>query len=157
MSGDSPARLTWPELMSLASQRGARRSRRHPIDITQAGGEGGPPFWSFVQLRAILFDAAFPAGPRLGGLIDLGDHSWVRLELEGDAVIQGGPRRLGDIIEDLFDRWCRLDGPGRERFGPDCGGRRPPHGLARHSGLPRQLGARGMGGLGLCLSRAGRI
>jgi hypothetical protein len=106
--------------MSLANQRGERRSRRHPIDITHAGGEGSP-FWSFVQLLAIPFDAAFPAGPRLGGLVDLGDHSWVRLELEGDAVTQGGPRRLWDIIEDLFDRWCQLGGPGRERFGLTVG------------------------------------
>jgi protein-L-isoaspartate(D-aspartate) O-methyltransferase len=120
MRGGAPERLTWPGLMSLANQRGERRSRRHPIDITHAGGEGSP-FWSFVQLLAIPFDAAFPAGPRLGGLVDLGDHSWVRLELEGDAVTQGGPRRLWDIIEDLFDRWCQLGGPGRERFGLTVG------------------------------------
>lgn len=116
MVGGAPTRWTWPALVSLANQPGEGRPRRHPIDVTQAGGKGSP-FWSFVRLLAIPFDAAFPAAPGMGGLVDLSDQSWVRLELDGDNVTQGGPRRLWDLIEELFDEWRELGRPGRERFG----------------------------------------
>jgi protein-L-isoaspartate(D-aspartate) O-methyltransferase len=41
----------------------------------------------------------------------------VRLELDGDCVTQGGPRRLWDLIEGLYDTWSDLGGPERDRIG----------------------------------------
>jgi hypothetical protein len=32
-------------------------------------------------------------------------------------VTQGGPRRLWDLIERLYDLWLDLGGPQRDRFG----------------------------------------
>ena len=45
------------------------------------------------------------------------DRSWVRVHVDGHAVVQGGPRRLWDRIEDLYGLLDRLGRPPRARFG----------------------------------------
>ena len=50
-------------------------------------------------------------------LIDEVDRSWLRLDRSRNEVTQGGPRRMWDEIEDLFETWCRLGAPNREHFG----------------------------------------
>jgi hypothetical protein len=54
---------------------------------------------------------------RLRGLIDQGDGSWVVFHRQRGEVTQGGPRRLWDEVEPLFDAWCALGAPNRDRFG----------------------------------------
>jgi hypothetical protein len=54
---------------------------------------------------------------RLRGLIDQGDGSWVVFDRQRGEVTQGGPRRLWDEGERLFDAWCALGAPNRDRFG----------------------------------------
>jgi hypothetical protein len=48
---------------------------------------------------------------------DEDDRSWLHLDFTHDEVTQGGPRRLWDEIEVLYEQWCRLGAPNRERFG----------------------------------------
>ena len=54
---------------------------------------------------------------RLRGVIDQGDGSWLVFDRQRGAVTQGGPRRLWDEVERLFDAWCALGAPNRDRFG----------------------------------------
>jgi hypothetical protein len=49
--------------------------------------------------------------------LDPHDWSWAILDHVHNAVTQGGPRRLWDRVEELYDQWCQLGGPNRERFG----------------------------------------
>lgn len=43
------------------------------------------------------------------------DGSWARIS--GDAVAQGGPRRLWDEVEDAHARWIEHGSPGLDRYG----------------------------------------
>lgn len=116
MSGHAPRKPSWQSLLPLVRHDGVTRRRRHSRTIVQGDGAGSA-FWSLVQLLVIPFERLFPAGPGEGAIVDLTDHSWVRLELDGDGVTQGGPRRLWDLIERLYDLWLDLGGPRRDRFG----------------------------------------
>jgi hypothetical protein len=104
MSGHAPRKPSWESLLPLVRHDGLTRRRRHSRTIVQGDGAGAA-FWSLVQLLVIPFERLFPAGPGEGAIVDLTDHSWVRLELDGDGVTQGGPRRLWDLIERLYDLW----------------------------------------------------
>lgn len=50
-------------------------------------------------------------------IYDIVSGSWVRFEPDAACVVQGGPRRLWDEIEALYEQWCRLGAPNRDRFG----------------------------------------
>jgi methyltransferase of ATP-grasp peptide maturase system len=116
MRGHAPRKPAWENLLPLVGQEGVTRPRRHPRSIVEGDGTGSA-FWSLIQLLVIPSERLFPAGPGEGAIVDLTDHSWVRLELDGDRVTQGGPRRLWDLIERLYDHWCDLGRPRRDRFG----------------------------------------
>ena len=117
MRGHAPPRPPVAELMELVGRPAPERTARYDYDtLFQAGGERWP-FWFLVRLLVAPFEVLFPAGPDAGGYVDLADRSWVRLGLADRRVRQGGPRRLWDLVEDLYERWLTLGSPGRERFG----------------------------------------
>lgn len=58
----------------------------------------------------------FGLGPDTN-IFDIVSGSWVRFERDAEQVVQGGPRKLWDEAEELFEQWCRLGAPNRERFG----------------------------------------
>lgn len=79
----------------------------------------GSRFEFFVSLEipglATSFDSA---GGDLCYLVHA-DGSWAAHHLvDGEHVVeQGGPRRLWDLVEQAYQRWCRLGEPAREEFG----------------------------------------
>lgn len=117
MRGHAPRRPPVAELVELVDGPAQERTARYDHDtLFQAGGERWP-FWFLVRLLVTPFEVVFPAGPEAGGYVDLTDRSWVRLGLADRQVRQGGPRRLWDLVEDLYERWLTLGSPGRDRFG----------------------------------------
>jgi hypothetical protein len=50
-------------------------------------------------------------------MVDQRDLSWFRLDLTAMQVTQGGPRSLWNAAEALYQDWCCLDRPDRDRFG----------------------------------------
>jgi Protein-L-isoaspartate(D-aspartate) O-methyltransferase (PCMT) len=98
---------------------GTARRWRYPPDILFAGG------WDQSSSTVLVLALVVRDQHRwdrwdldgLRGLIDLGDGSWVRFSREGGEVVQGGPRQIWDAIEALYEHWCRLGAPNRERFG----------------------------------------
>jgi hypothetical protein len=49
--------------------------------------------------------------------VDRSDYSWALLDHGEGQITQGGPRRLGDAAVELYQEWCSLGRPDRERFG----------------------------------------
>lgn len=78
-------------------------------------------FWFFARLAFVPFEVRFGAGDEMNRMVDLADGSWARLEARDGLVVQGGARRLWDVIEDAHRVWCELGQPGRERFGLSAG------------------------------------
>jgi hypothetical protein len=116
MRGHSPtydAAQSMTELMS-----GAGETRRPRVDVMAVlRGEQIPSFWPIALTTFLPFYRRTSIGPGEIGFMDQGDRSWVRVRLDGTEVVQGGPRRLWDLIEELYDLLEGLGRPGRERFG----------------------------------------
>jgi protein-L-isoaspartate(D-aspartate) O-methyltransferase len=83
-----------------------------PPSILKAGGKEQRSFLVLVAPLVTLY--GWQPDPSVFG--DPRDLSWARFE-EGGLVTQAGPRRIWDQIEDLFEQWCKLGCPNRERFG----------------------------------------
>jgi hypothetical protein len=49
--------------------------------------------------------------------LDRSDYSWALLDHGEGQITQGGPRRLWDAAVELYQEWCSLGRPDRERFG----------------------------------------
>jgi protein-L-isoaspartate O-methyltransferase len=112
-----PAIPTDAEVERLLSGPAEHRALRHPREIMLAGGSEQCSFaaMALAVSAPYLLKREHDRPGRGAPMVDLGDMSWVRFE---DAtVVQGGPRRLWDEIEALYDQWCRLGAPNRERFG----------------------------------------
>ncbi len=107
-----------PERIAAAfAQATADRAYAYPLSMLAAGGNAE---WSFhVLVRALVSPA-----PKVFEHADdpylwsLEDDSWARYPSGTGRVQQAGPRRLWDLVESLFECWCRLGPPARERFGP---------------------------------------
>jgi protein-L-isoaspartate(D-aspartate) O-methyltransferase len=109
----------WPSdeevARALAGEGQTRRCRRPPR-IVEAGGDQRS-FWVLLGMLVLPYDAVQPAGRGVMAWYDVRDGSWLRLDYTRHEVTQGGPRRLWDEVEDLYDLWCDLGAPNRERFG----------------------------------------
>jgi protein-L-isoaspartate(D-aspartate) O-methyltransferase len=119
MQGHSPNRPPDSELRELV-KRGAPRPSRHTARIIEAGGNPQSSFYVLVGMAAMPFDVILAVGEegrRETAYIDLTDLSWARFNWRAAEVVQGGKRRLWEQIESLFDQWCQLGAPNRERFG----------------------------------------
>jgi protein-L-isoaspartate(D-aspartate) O-methyltransferase len=105
------------EIEQVLSGQAERRPLRYPPHIMLAGGSDQHSFAALaltVSAPYLLVPERDDLGPD-APLVDLGDRSWVRFDAH--TVVQGGPRRLWDEIESLYDEWCQLGAPNRERFG----------------------------------------
>jgi protein-L-isoaspartate O-methyltransferase len=115
MRGDHmPRRVPMSELAAMVHGEETTRSCRHPSRIIQAGSNQS--FWFFWSLLATPFAKVLWEKGSLS-LLHETDRSWFRLDLLRDEVTQGGPRRLWDEIEELFQTWCGIGAPNREHFG----------------------------------------
>jgi hypothetical protein len=83
----------------------------------EAGGLWQVSFWVLVGMVALPYEEICRLGDGVTGWLDIRDGSWARLDAEHKQVTQGGPRRLWDEVEDLYDQWCGLGAPNRQRFG----------------------------------------
>jgi protein-L-isoaspartate(D-aspartate) O-methyltransferase len=106
-----------PQRLLASFQRGSsQRDRTYPLSVLEAGGSGEQ---SFRTMTAALVAPSYRVFEDGGDhyLWALEDDSWVRFVSGSTTIHQGGPRRLWDLVESLFERWCRLGAPNRERFG----------------------------------------
>lgn len=112
--GHMPRRLPGSGIADLVADEGATRPCLYPSRITEAGRN-----WSFWFFWGLLITPYAKLVREKGALIlvEERDHSWFRLNQTDDRVTQGGPRRLWDEIENLFETWCHLGAPNREHFG----------------------------------------
>jgi protein-L-isoaspartate O-methyltransferase len=116
MRGHSPARLPHDELAAIPSSGGPDRKPR--VDVMAVlRGERIPAFWPIMLTTFMPFYARLPAPPGLIAFADLTDRSWVVVYLDGTQVVQGGPRRLWDRIEEFYEFLDHNGRPERERFG----------------------------------------
>jgi protein-L-isoaspartate O-methyltransferase len=121
----SPAHLTRSEERHVVSGRGDTRPARIDPRII-LGGRQIPWFWAACRLLVIPFCTTFTIDESRMGIVATDDLSWVVIEHSGDGTItQGGPRRVWDQCEDLFEAFESLGRPERTRFGvtvsPDGG------------------------------------
>jgi len=124
MRGHSPTRVAANDLVPLV--RGAGETRRPSVDVMAVlRGEEIASLWPVALSSFLPYYVRVPAGPGGIGFVDLADSSWVRVRFDGSEVVQGGPRRLWDRIEELYQLLDRLGRPPRDRFGltvrPDGG------------------------------------
>jgi protein-L-isoaspartate O-methyltransferase len=110
---------TLPASFDPEELTGTARRWRYPPDILFAGGWDQSSFTVLVLALVVRDQHRWDRWDLDGlrGLIDLGDGSWVRFSREGGEVVEGGPRQIWDAIEALYEHWCRLGAPNRERFG----------------------------------------
>ncbi len=114
--GPVPALPRVTRLVQLSDAPGAERPVSVPADVLEDDA-----FWFFVRLAFVPFEVRFGADDELDRVVDLTDGSWARLEVRAGLVVQGGARRLWDVIEEAYRRWCELGQPERERFGLSVG------------------------------------
>jgi protein-L-isoaspartate(D-aspartate) O-methyltransferase len=100
-----------PSLLRLTDEQGTHGPMTAPADILEDDA-----FWFFVRLALVPFEVRLGPREELDRVVDLADRSWARLNA-GGQVVQGGGRRLWDLVEDAYRTWSDLGRPGRERFG----------------------------------------
>jgi protein-L-isoaspartate O-methyltransferase len=111
--GHMPARIPRAEVAGLLGSDGERRRCRRPARIIEAGSRWS--FWFFHGLFAPFVEVVWHS-LKSCSVMDPIDRSWCTLDLDGDEVVQGGPRMLWDEVEERFDTWCGLGSPHRERL-----------------------------------------
>jgi protein-L-isoaspartate O-methyltransferase len=116
MRGYGPPPVEEEEFDEIINGEGTTRPGRFPLQLIEAGGEQRS-FAVMVGMLVVPHEHRRPARRGVLGLIDEDDRSWLRLDFAREQVTQGGPRRLWDEIEALYEGWCRLGAPNRERFG----------------------------------------
>jgi protein-L-isoaspartate(D-aspartate) O-methyltransferase len=77
----------------------------------------GCAFFLLHRLAAWRYVERVSVRPRVEAFVDLADSSWALIHYAEATVTQGGPRRLWDITEALYEEWCELGRPDRDRFG----------------------------------------
>jgi protein-L-isoaspartate O-methyltransferase len=112
--GHMPARIPRAEVAGLLGSEGERRRCRRPARIIEAGSHWS--FWFFHGLFAPFVEVVWHSLNSCS-VMDPIDRSWCTLDLDSDEVVQGGPHRLWDRVEERFGIWCELGAPNRERLG----------------------------------------
>jgi hypothetical protein len=112
--GHMPARVPGPERAALLAAGGETRACRRPARIIHAGSRWS--FWFWLGMFVPFAEVAWATRTSCVA-VDVLDRSWYQLDLARNQVTQGGPRRLWDQVEDLFDTWCGLGAPNREDMG----------------------------------------
>lgn len=107
--------LSPEKVRSLVSGPGDRRPLRFPLR-TVMGGQRIPDFWSLARLVHLPHSSEFFLGEGRLAIVARDDLSWALLDVEGH-VIQGGPRRIWDRCEELYEVMEQAGRPGRDRFG----------------------------------------
>lgn len=112
--GHMPARIPRDELVSLLASDAERRRTRRPARIIEAGSRWS--FWFFHGLFAPFVEVVWHSLTSCS-VVDPVDRSWCTVDLDDDEVVEGGPCRLWEGVEERFDVWCALGAPNRERLG----------------------------------------
>jgi protein-L-isoaspartate O-methyltransferase len=124
MRGHAPDHERDEELVALVHSDGDTRDAP-PHLRTMLSGQEIPAFWGLARLIHMPFDTVVSAGPGQTGIIDASDRSWVLIDVNRGCITQGGPRRLWDALETLYERLDQAGRPSRESFGltvqPDGG------------------------------------
>ena len=116
MRGHAPAREADEQLVALVRGEGETRSAPAHLRAILRGTDI-PAFWGLARLLLMPHDTAFSAGPGQTGIVDAADRSWVLIDFEQGRVTQGGPRRLWDRLEALYELLDSCGRPRRDRFG----------------------------------------
>ena len=80
-------------------------------------GDTIPVFWGLARLLLFPYDTTINVGEGRVAIVDGRDRSWVLIDDDRNLVTQGGPRRLWDQIEELYELLESCGRPQRERFG----------------------------------------
>jgi hypothetical protein len=112
--GHMPARIPPTEVAALLGSGGEPRRCRRSARIIEAGSRWS--FWFFQGLFAPFVEVVWHS-LKSCSVVDPVDRSWCTLDLDGDEVVEGGPRSVWDEVEERFDTWCGLGAANRERFG----------------------------------------
>jgi SAM-dependent methyltransferase len=96
----------------------ARGGSSRPLDDGRVFEEpAGSAFFMLQRLVAWRYVERVDLNPKEDAFVDLADSSWARIDFSEAIVSQGGPRLLWDITEALYEEWCALGRPDRDRFG----------------------------------------
>jgi protein-L-isoaspartate O-methyltransferase len=96
----------------------ARGGSSRPLDNGRVFEEpAGCAFFMLQRLVAWRYVERVDLSPTEDVFVDLADSSWALVDFSEATVTQGGPRRLWDITEALYEEWCTLGRPDRDRFG----------------------------------------
>ena len=101
-------------LTELVSRGGSTR----PLDDGRVFEEPAEcAFFLLQRLVAWHYVERVDLNPAEDAFVDLADSSWAVVNFAEATVTQGGPRRIWDITEALYEEWCALGRPDRDRFG----------------------------------------
>lgn len=122
MRGHMPNPLSVDETNALMSGPSTSGRWRYSPAILAAGGWYESSFALLahtlvVPLEYVRWNGHALLPPTSVTLIDISDRSWAHVEAASQEVTQGGPRRLWDEVEALYEEWCRVGAPNRRRFG----------------------------------------
>jgi protein-L-isoaspartate(D-aspartate) O-methyltransferase len=122
MRGHSPAPLPEAALHELVMSGGeSRPAGEAPAVVDEQDGRAA--YWMLERLTLVSLPQEADLDPDRHLEVDLWDLSWILFDMGQGAITQGGPRRLWDARAALYDQWCALGRPGRERFGLSVHGR----------------------------------
>jgi protein-L-isoaspartate O-methyltransferase len=116
LRGHNPEYPAAEDFMAVRREEGQPRPSRYPIKLLDAGGHQRS-FWVLVGMLVLPYEGIHVVGDDITVWLDPRDRSWAVLDYDHDSVMQGGPRRLWNRVEELYEQWCQLGAPNRERFG----------------------------------------
>jgi protein-L-isoaspartate O-methyltransferase len=116
LRGHNPDYPSRDEFVAVVGEAGESRPCRYPIRLLDAGGFQRS-FWVLVGMLVLPYEGIHLVDDTTTVWLDPRDRSWAVLDDRRNLVTQGGPRRLWDHVEKLYEQWCQLGGPNRERFG----------------------------------------
>jgi protein-L-isoaspartate O-methyltransferase len=116
MQCHAPAHLARDEMLALVHGQGESRPVS-PGTWPMLVGEEITAFWPLALLRLMPHADRLFVGPGRMAMVDLGDRSWILVDVDGERVTQGGPRRLWDLLEALYRELDERGRPSGDRLG----------------------------------------
>ncbi|HZU15505.1 MAG TPA: methyltransferase domain-containing protein [Candidatus Dormibacteraeota bacterium] len=116
LRGHAPAHEPDQVLERLVGAGGETRSTDVDLEALLLGREL-PAFWSLGKLLVMPRDVVLALDGTRKAYVDARDRSWMVLDPERGTVTQGGPRRIWDALERLYDKLEALGRPASQRFG----------------------------------------